>query len=36
MNKKQLEYVKEHYDEFEDDIFLDFRWTKRFLNFLPS
>lgn len=32
---KTLEYVKEHHDEFEEDIFLDRRWTKRFLNFLP-
>ena len=32
---KSLEYVKEHYDEFEEDNFLDKRWTKRFLDFLP-
>ena len=32
---KSLEYVKEHYKEFEEDTFLDKRWTKRFLNFLP-
>lgn len=33
---KTLEYVKEHYDEFEEDTFLDRRWTKRFLDFLPA
>ena len=32
---KSLEYVKEHYKEFEEDDFLDRRWTKRFLDFLP-
>lgn len=32
---KTLEYVIEHYEEFEEDTFLDKRWTKRFLNFLP-
>lgn len=32
---KSLEYVKEHYKEFEEDSFLDKRWTKRFLDFLP-
>lgn len=32
---KTLEYVKEHYNEFEKDTFLDLRWTKRFLDFLP-
>lgn len=32
---KSLEYVVEHYDEFEEDNFFDRRWTKRFLNFLP-
>lgn len=32
---KSLEYVKEHYKEFEEDDFLDMRWTKRFLDFLP-
>lgn len=32
---KTLEYVKEHYEEFEEDDFLDRRWTKRFLDFLP-
>ena len=32
---KTLEYVKEHYDEFEEDDFLDRRWTKRFIDFLP-
>lgn len=33
---KTLEYVKEHYNEFEADNFLDQRWTKRFLDFLPA
>lgn len=33
---KTLEYVKEHYDEFEKDRLLDSRWTKRFLAFLPT
>ena len=32
---KTLEYVKEHYNEFEEDTFLDRRWTKRFIDFLP-
>ena len=32
---KSLEYVKTHIDEFEEDDFLDMRWTKRFLNFIP-
>lgn len=32
---KTLEYVIENYDEFEEDTFLDSRWTKRFLDFLP-
>ena len=32
---KTLEYVKEHYEEFEEDTFLDRRWTKRFIDFLP-
>jgi hypothetical protein len=32
---KTLEYVKEHYNEFEEDKFLDSRWTKRFLDFIP-
>ena len=32
---KTLEYVKEHIDEIELDDFLDRRWTKRFLDFLP-
>ena len=32
---KSLEYIKEHYDEFEEDKYLDRRWTKRFLDFLP-
>ena len=32
---KSLEYVKEHISEFEEDDFLDQRWTKRFLDFVP-
>lgn len=32
---KTLEYVKKHYEEFEEDTFLDRRWTKRFMKFLP-
>lgn len=32
---KTLEYVKEHIDEFEEDSFLDRRWTKRFIDFIP-
>ena len=31
---KTLEYVKEHFDEFEEDTFLDRRFTKRFIDFL--
>lgn len=31
-----LKYVKEHLDEIEQDKFLDMRWTKRFLSFLPT
>lgn len=33
---KTLKYVIDHYEEFEQDTFLDRRWTKRFLDFLPS
>ena len=32
---KELEYVKNHIDEFEEDNFLDRRFTKRFIDFLP-
>ena len=32
---KTLEYVKEHFEEFEEDNFLDRRFTKRFLDFIP-
>ena len=32
---KSLEYVKEHIDEFEGCSFLDSRFTKRFLDFVP-
>ena len=30
-----IDYVKEHFDEFEEDTFLDRRFTKRFLDFIP-
>lgn len=33
---KTLEWVKEHYDEVEQDKMLDHRWTKRFLDFIPT
>lgn len=33
---KSIEYVKEHFDEFEEDNFFDRRFTKRFVDFLPS
>lgn len=33
---KTLEYVKNHVDEIEQDNFLDHRWTKRFLDFIPT
>ena len=33
---KTLEYVKEHIDEIELDEFLDKRFTKRFIDFIPS
>lgn len=33
---KTLEYVKTHFDEFEQDNFFDNRFTKRFLKFLPT
>ena len=32
---KTLEYVKEHIDYIEQDHFLDGRFTKRFLDFIP-
>lgn len=32
---KSLEYVKTHINEFEEDDFLDRRFTKRFLDFIP-
>ena len=32
---KSLEYVKEHISEIEKDI-LDTRFTKRFIDFLPT
>ena len=32
---KTLKYVKEHIDEIEQDDFLDKRFTKRFVDFLP-
>ena len=31
-----ISYVKEHISEFEDDMFLDRRFTKRFIGFLPT
>ena len=30
-----LEYIKEHIKDIEQDKFLDTRWTKRILDFLP-
>lgn len=30
-----INYVKEHFDEFEEDTFFDRRFTKRFIEFLP-
>ena len=30
-----INYVKEHFDEFEEDTFFDKRFTKRFLDFVP-
>mgnify|MGYP001657822288 CR=1 FL=1 len=33
---KSLEYVKNNFDEFEKDNFLDRRFTKRFINYLPT
>lgn len=33
---KTLEYVKNHIDEFEEDEYLDRRFTKRFTDFLPA
>lgn len=32
---KTLDYVKNHINEFEEDNFLDRRFTKRFMDFLP-
>lgn len=31
-----INYVKEHFDEFEEDTFFDRRFTKRFINFIPT
>lgn len=31
-----IDYVKEHFDEFEEDTFFDRRFTKRFLDFVPT
>ena len=31
-----INYVKEHFDEFEEDNFFDRRFTKRFIDFLPT
>lgn len=33
---KSLDYVKNHIDEFEKDDFVDRRFTKRFLQFIPT
>ncbi|MCR5448432.1 MAG: hypothetical protein K6F23_03480 [Solobacterium sp.] len=33
---KSLEYVKNHIDEFEKDDFVDRRFTRRFLQFIPT
>ena len=33
---KTLKYVKNHIEEFEEDNFIDSRFTKRFLDFLPT
>ena len=33
---KALEYVKEHIKEIEQDSLLDRRFTKRFIDFLPT
>ena len=30
-----INYVKEHFDEFEKDPFFDRRFTKRFIDFIP-
>ena len=31
-----IDYVKEHINEFEEDDFIDSRFTKRFMKFLPT
>lgn len=31
-----IDYVKNHIDEFEEDNFIDCRFTKRFIEFLPT
>lgn len=33
---KSLKYVEDHFDEFEKDTFIDQRFTKRFLDFIPT
>lgn len=33
---KTLEYVKEHIEDFEEDTFLDRRFTKRLIDFIPT
>lgn len=33
---KSLDYVKNHIDEFEKDNFVDRRFTRRFLQFIPT
>ena len=35
-NMKTLDFVKEHIGEIEQDHFIDQRFTKRFIDFLPS
>lgn len=31
-----IDYVKEHFDDFEEDDLLDRRFTKRFIDFIPT
>ena len=31
-----IDYVKDHFDEFEEDTFFDRRFTRRFIDFLPT
>ena len=32
----EINYVKEHFEEFEEDTFFDRRFTKRFIDFIPT